>query len=91
MSSSSSSETILPIIVPSFDDSSARVIQTNEPSTIVEAEQTTDPSSQTATATGVNNSEFTNPRGIRFTTAPTTPASTGPVKGREKTYQSFVN
>ena len=76
---------ILPIIVPSFDESSARVIHTNESSSTVINES--EPSSQEtseppAAATATNQSEFVNPRGIRFTTAPThSNTTTGPVKG----------
>ena len=89
-------ETILPIIVPSFDESSSRVIETNEPSisttTVAEDEQqqqsqeTTDQSSsttqsETQASSTTNNSEYINPRGIRFTSTPTTPAAGGPAKG----------
>ncbi len=88
-SSSLSSETILPIIVPSFDQSSARVIQTNEPSTtpaIVEGEQQVEETNNPLAQTTMNNNEYINPRGIRFTTsttAPTTDTASGPARGKE--------
>ncbi len=93
----SSHQTILPVIVPSFDDSTARLILTSELSitTTVEEEQQqqqqseeiTDSSApqtepQTTTTT-TNNNEYINPRGIRFTTTATTPATGGPVKGKQ--------
>ncbi|UJR29178.1 hypothetical protein I4U23_010392 [Adineta vaga] len=79
----STNETILPIIVPSFDESSPRIILTNEPSitTSEEEQQSQEITDQTSTTqTTTNNSEYINPRGIRFTTTPTTPAASGPVK-----------
>ncbi len=86
--SSLSSETILPIIVPSFDESSARVIQTNEPSittAIVEGEQQTEETNNPLAQTTTNNNEYINPRGIRFTTSTTAPTTTasGPARGKE--------
>ncbi len=88
--SSLSSETILPIIVPSFDESSARVIQTNETTTIVEGEQPTEETNNPSSQTATNSNEYINPRGIRFTTSTTAPtATTGPVKGKE--IHSFIS
>lgn len=84
-SSSSADPPILPIIVPSFDESSARVVQTNEPLSTVtnESELSSSSSQETSEPTpAANQSEFVNPRGIRFTTTPTnTTSATPPVKG----------
>jgi hypothetical protein len=77
-----SAETILPIITPSFDEISSRIIQTNESSstttaTVESEQQSQDNTNQPST----NNNEYINPRGIRFTTTTTTPTASGPVKG----------
>ncbi|CAF4255617.1 unnamed protein product [Rotaria sp. Silwood2] len=84
----SSSESILPIIVPSFDELSSRVINVNETSTTttttVESEQQSqeinNSPSEIETQTSTNNNEYINPRGIRFTASTTTPTTSGPVK-----------
>jgi hypothetical protein len=68
---SSSPQTVLPIIIPSFDESSSNLLQTK-----IEGEQQ---SEIPVTQTSSNNNEYINPRGIRFTTLPTNE----PVKGRE--------
>ncbi|CAF0759689.1 unnamed protein product [Adineta steineri] len=85
-------ETILPIIVPSFDESSSsRIILTNEPSTTTTtvtseeeqpSQEMTDSASslQSETQTSTNTNEYINPRGIRFTTTPSTPVTGGPIK-----------
>jgi hypothetical protein len=83
-------EAVLPIIVPSFDESSSRVILTSELSTTTttseeeqQPQETTDSAStQPEAQTPSTNNEYINPRGIRFTTAPATPATGGPVKGK---------
>ncbi|CAF3574167.1 unnamed protein product [Rotaria sordida] len=69
------SQTILPIIVPSFDESSSNILQTHQISTNVQAEKQSQETIVTQTSS--NNHEYINPRGIRFTTASPTP---GPVK-----------
>ncbi|CAF2709471.1 unnamed protein product [Rotaria sp. Silwood2] len=87
----SSSESILPIIVPSFDELSSRVINVNETSTTTTTTTTTVESEQQSqeinnspseieTQTSTNNNEYINPRGIRFTASTTTPTTSGPVK-----------
>lgn len=78
------------MIVPSFDEPSARVIQTNELSTTTTAvegnEQTNNPPSQIP---NINN-EYVNPRGIRFTTSTTTPTAPGPTKGKEELFDLWI-
>jgi hypothetical protein len=69
-----SPQTIIPLIIPSFDDSSSNILQTNQISTTIQEKQI--PS---------NNNEYINPRGIRFTTASPTNES---VKGKKN--KSFV-
>ncbi|CAF3875585.1 unnamed protein product [Rotaria sp. Silwood2] len=69
------SQTKLPIIVPSFDESSSNILQTHQILTTVQTEKQ---SQETIVAqTSSNNNEYINPRGIRFTTASPT---NGPVK-----------
>lgn len=83
-------EPSLPIIVPLFDESASRVINTNEASitAAIESEpQSPDISntplpSQTESQTATTNNEYINPRGIRFTTSTTTPTASAPVKGK---------
>ena len=80
------------MIIPSFDEPSARVIQTNELSTtttVIEGtEQTNNPPSQIPNT----NNEYVNPRGIRFTTSTTTttPTAPGPTKGKEKLFDLSI-
>jgi hypothetical protein len=82
-STTENSETILPLISPSIDESSVRIIQTNEPLTpTIEGEQQSQEINNTVPQTTTNNNEYINPRGIRFTTSTTTPTTSGPVKGR---------
>ncbi|CAM4905012.1 unnamed protein product [Rotaria socialis] len=62
------SQTILPIIVPSFEESSSsNILQTHQTSTTVQEEKQSHESIVTQTSS--NNNEYINPRGIRFTTA----------------------
>jgi len=70
-----SPQTIIPLIIPSFDDSSSNILQTNQISTTIQEKQI--PS---------NNNEYINPRGIRFTTASPTNES---VKGKKQIICSF--
>jgi len=48
-----SPQTIIPLIIPSSDDSSSNILEKNEISTTIQEK----------------NNEYINPRGIRFTTA----------------------
>jgi hypothetical protein len=70
-----SPQTIIPLIIPSFDDSSSNILQTNQISTTIQEKQI--PS---------NNNEYINPRGIRFTTASPTNES---VKGKKTNHLFF--
>lgn len=72
--SPTSTEPILPVISSSLDESTERVIQTNEPSTSNDSQE--ENSQQTEQTTPSTNSEYVNPRGIRFTTSPTPSSST---------------
>ena len=84
-----SSQTILPIIIPSLDESSSNILQTNQIETSVAENQQSQ--EVIGSQTSANNNEFTNPRGIRFTTAsPTNESSKG--KTIEKhSYRSFFS
>jgi len=68
-----SPQTIIPLIIPSFDDSSSNQISTTNEGK-QELLETQIPS---------NNNEYINPRGIRFATASPTNES---VKGKDKSF-----
>ncbi|CAF2138284.1 unnamed protein product [Rotaria magnacalcarata] len=83
-SDNSSTESSLPVIAPSFDESASRVININEASitgtTENEPQSPETSNSPLPSQTSTTNNEYINPRGIRFTTSTSTPTTSGPVK-----------
>lgn len=70
------SQTILPIIVPSFSESSSNILETHQKATATQAEQQSQENLTGQAAT--SNNEYINPRGIRFTTeSPTNESAKG--------------
>ena len=75
----------MPIIDPSFDEATARVVDSNEAARtnqeVDQSSQETSESSSSTTKNPDNPSEYVNPRGIRFTTSASTATLTVPAKG----------
>ena len=74
------SQARLPVIIPSFDESSSNILQTHQISTTVQDQR----QSQETMEKSSNNNEYVNPRGIRFTTASL--ATNESVHGKSKVF-----